>query len=209
MSFTLLALFSTSAWAQTRRISGRVTEEGSNDPVAAATVTVVGTTLGGITDAQGRFTVPAPQGPATLRVRQANNLQLDVTLSPVREGDRVIELVALCEDVTTAAVRQQKLNALYKAGQDLDSLDADQLAEMNVACRVELLKQNVRRYVHDLLRYNVVEVRMLDPHTGRLITCTGPGAVAWRTAFVTSSLVSSTAVRRVSSPTARSRPSSQ
>lgn len=107
--------------------------------------------------------------PACLRVRQANNLQLDVTVSPVRENDRVVELVALCEDVTSAAVRQQKLNALYKAGQDLDSLDADQLAEMNVACRVELLKQNVRRYVHDLLRYNVVEVRMLEPHTGQLI----------------------------------------
>ena len=70
MSFMLLALFSTSAWAQTRRITGRVTEEGSTDPVPAATVTVVGTTLGGITDAQGRFTVPAPQGPATLRVRR-------------------------------------------------------------------------------------------------------------------------------------------
>jgi GAF domain-containing protein/CheY-like chemotaxis protein len=107
--------------------------------------------------------------PACLRVRQVNNVLLDVTISPVREGDRVVELVALCEDVTATAVRQQKLNALYKAGQDLDSLDADQLAEMNVACRVELLKQNVRRYVHDLLRYNVVEVRMLEPHTGRLI----------------------------------------
>ena len=107
--------------------------------------------------------------PACLRVRQANNLLLDVTISPVREGDRVVELVALCEDVTSAAVRQQKLNALYRAGQELDALDADQLAEMNVACRVELLKQNVRRYVHDLLRYNVVEVRMLEPPTDRLV----------------------------------------
>ena len=70
MSLMLLALFSTSAWAQTRRITGRVTEEGSTNPVPSATVTVVGTTLGGITDAQGRFTVPAPQGPATLRVRR-------------------------------------------------------------------------------------------------------------------------------------------
>jgi GAF domain-containing protein/ActR/RegA family two-component response regulator len=107
--------------------------------------------------------------PACLRVRQANNLLVDVTVSPVREGDRVVELVAVCEDVTATSVRQQKLNALYKAGQDLDSLDPDQLAEMNVACRIELLKQNVRRYVHDLLRYNVVEVRMLEPHTGRLV----------------------------------------
>jgi GAF domain-containing protein/CheY-like chemotaxis protein len=107
--------------------------------------------------------------PACLRVRQANNLLLDVTVSPVREGDRVVELVALCEDVTATAVRQQKLNALYRAGQELDALDADQLAEMNVACRVELLKQNVRRYVHDLLRYNVVEVRILEPPTDRLV----------------------------------------
>jgi two-component system, sensor histidine kinase SagS len=107
--------------------------------------------------------------PACLRVRQANNLLLDVTVSPVREDDRVVELVALCEDVTATAVRQQKLNALYRAGQELDALDADQLAEMNVACRVELLKQNVRRYVHDLLRYNVVEVRMLEPPTDRLV----------------------------------------
>jgi GAF domain-containing protein/ActR/RegA family two-component response regulator len=107
--------------------------------------------------------------PACLRVRQANNLLLDVTISPVRDDGRVVELVALCEDVTATAIRQQKLNALYKAGQDLDALDADQLAEMNVACRVELLKQNVRRYIHDLLRYNVVEVRMVEPHSGRLL----------------------------------------
>ena len=70
MSLVVLALFSTSASAQTRRITGRVTEEGSTTPVPSATVTVVGTTLGGITDAQGRFTVPAPAGPATLRVRR-------------------------------------------------------------------------------------------------------------------------------------------
>jgi len=94
--------------------------------------------------------------PACLRIRQSNNLLLDVTISPVREGGRVLELVALCDDVTAATLRQQKLNALYKAGQDLDALDADQLDEMNEACRIELLKQNIRRYVHDLLRYNVV-----------------------------------------------------
>jgi two-component system, sensor histidine kinase SagS len=116
--------------------------------------------------------------PVCLRIRQDNNLLLDVTVTPVRDGDRVVELVALCEDVTAAAVRQQKLNALYKAGQDLDALDADQLAEMNVACRVELLKQNVRRYVHDLLRYNVVEVRMVEPHSGRLLPLMEEGMTA-------------------------------
>lgn len=70
ISLVLLALFGTSAWAQTRRVTGRVTAEGSNEPVASATVSVVGTTLGAITDADGRFTVAAPTGPATLRVRR-------------------------------------------------------------------------------------------------------------------------------------------
>lgn len=107
--------------------------------------------------------------PACFRIRQNNNLLLDVTVSPVREGGQVVELVALCDDVTNAVARQQKLNALYLASQDLDSLDPDQLADLNVDCRVELLKQNIRRYVHDVLHYNVVEIRKLDATTSRLI----------------------------------------
>jgi len=70
MTFVLLALFGSSAWAQTRRISGRVTVEGTSDPIPAATVSVVGTTLGAITADDGRFTVSAPAGPVTLRVRR-------------------------------------------------------------------------------------------------------------------------------------------
>lgn len=98
-----------------------------------------------------------------------NNRFLDVTVSPIRENGEVVELVAMADDVTTAVVRQQKLNALYKAGQELDALDPEQLAEMNVLCRVELLKVNLRKYIHDLLRYNVIEIRRLEPKTGRLI----------------------------------------
>lgn len=106
--------------------------------------------------------------PACFRLKQ-NNKQLDVTVSPVREDGQVVELVALCDDVTASVIRQQKLNALYLASQELDSLDPEQLADLNVACRVELLKQNIRRYVHNVLQYNVVEIRVLDPKSGRLI----------------------------------------
>jgi TonB-linked SusC/RagA family outer membrane protein len=81
MSLMMLALFGTSAWAQTRRITGRVTAEGTNDPVASATVSVVGTTLGAITDADGKFTVPAPAGVATLRVRRIGYTPKTVSVS--------------------------------------------------------------------------------------------------------------------------------
>jgi TonB-linked SusC/RagA family outer membrane protein len=95
MSLMALALFSTSALAQTRRINGRVTEEGNNQPVSSATVTLVGTTLGAITDADGRFSINAPSGPSTLRVRRIGyapkTLAVNATISDIN--------VALARDV--------------------------------------------------------------------------------------------------------------
>ncbi|MEO8909571.1 MAG: SusC/RagA family TonB-linked outer membrane protein [Gemmatimonadaceae bacterium] len=74
-SLLMLAVFSASAFAQTRRISGRVTVEGSGEPLNAASVTVVGTTFGTYTDDQGRFTLNAPDGPVTLRLRRIGYIQ--------------------------------------------------------------------------------------------------------------------------------------
>ena len=60
ISLLLLALCSASAFAQTRRVSGRVTVEGSGEPLVAASVNVVGTALGTYTDDQGRFSLNIP-----------------------------------------------------------------------------------------------------------------------------------------------------
>src|SRR5207245_1596049 len=35
--------------------------------------------------------------------------------------------------------------------------------------RIELLKLNIRRLTHDLLHYDVIEIRLLDRHTGMLV----------------------------------------
>ena len=83
------------------------------------------------------------------------------------DGD-VSRLVALVRDVTPEVVQQQKLDALHQAGLELSGLDAEQLAEMNVPTRVELLKHNLRRLFHDLLHYDTIEVRLLDRKTGEL-----------------------------------------
>src|SRR2546429_8207074 len=82
-SLLLLAFVSASAFAQTRRISGRVTVEGSNEPLVAASVGVVGTPYGTYTDDQGRFTVNAPDGAGTLRVRRLGHTQ---ETNPPRAG---------------------------------------------------------------------------------------------------------------------------
>ena len=79
MSLLLLAVASVSAFAQTRRVTGRVSVEGSGEPLVAASVSVVGTTLGTYTDDQGRFTINVPEA-ATLRVRRIGYVQKTVAV---------------------------------------------------------------------------------------------------------------------------------
>ncbi len=58
------------ARAQTRRVTGVVTVEGSNEPIGNATVQVIGTTLGTTADGSGNFSLNIPAGPQQLRIRR-------------------------------------------------------------------------------------------------------------------------------------------
>jgi len=103
------------------------------------------------------------------RPASADRPYLDVTLQPVVDGAGAVDQqIAIVRNVTPEVEQQRKLDALHQAGRELADLDPDQLAEMNVPTRVELLKQNLRRYIHDLLHYDIIEVRLLDRRTGEL-----------------------------------------
>ena len=94
---------------------------------------------------------------------------LEVDIRPVMDAaGTAYRFVALVRDVTSAVVQQQKLDALHAAGRELAGLDPDLLSDMNVQSRVELLKQNLRRFIHDLLRYDTIEVRVLHRRTSEL-----------------------------------------
>jgi CheY-like chemotaxis protein len=94
---------------------------------------------------------------------------VDLIITPVSEPDSPTPLLlVLGRDVTALVQQQQKLDALHKAGRELAALSSDQLADMSVAERIELLKLNIRRFTRDLLHYEVIEIRLLDPQTGRL-----------------------------------------
>src|SRR5215210_8307656 len=91
-SLLLLTLFSASAFAQTRRVSGVVTVEGSGEPLAAASVNVVGTSVGSYTDDQGRFSLVVPEGPATLRVRRIGFVQKTAPVTTAGDADVNVSL---------------------------------------------------------------------------------------------------------------------
>lgn len=106
---------------------------------------------------------------ATTRLHCRDNRYFELHITPIYEADdKVWQLISLARDITSQVQQQQKLDALHQAGQELAALAPDQLAEMSVEERVELLKLNIRRFTHDLLHYDVVEIRLLDKKTGRL-----------------------------------------
>ncbi len=105
----------------------------------------------------------------TTRLHGRDGRYLELQVTPVSDASgKVTQLISLCRDVTALVQQQQKLDALHQAGNALAALTAEQLAEMTVEDRVELLKLNIRKYIHDLLKYDVIEIRMLDRKTGRL-----------------------------------------
>ncbi len=60
----------TSVAAQTRQVTGKVTEEGSGTPIASAQVQVRGSTTGALTREDGTFSVRVPSGDVVLVVRR-------------------------------------------------------------------------------------------------------------------------------------------
>jgi TonB-linked SusC/RagA family outer membrane protein len=67
-----------------------VTSEGG-EPLPQATVNVLGTALGGYTTESGHFTIPAPEGTVTLRIRRIGYREKTVTV-PAGSGDVVVKL---------------------------------------------------------------------------------------------------------------------
>lgn len=117
---------------------------------------------------------PARRGrPTSLRLHCPSNAHspyLEVDLRPVCNPDGTVSrIIALVRDISPEIVQQQKLDALHTAGRELAGLDPDLLAEMNPASRAELLRQNLRRSIHDLLHYDTIEVRVLNRRTGELL----------------------------------------
>jgi CheY-like chemotaxis protein len=105
----------------------------------------------------------------TTRLHCRENRYLELHVTPVHDTDnRIIQLISLGRDVTAEVQHEQKLDAIHQAARELAALPPDQLSEMSMEERVEFLKQNIRGLTHDLLHYDVIEIRLLDRQTCRL-----------------------------------------
>ncbi len=111
---------------------------------------------------------------ATLRSGESRYLRMYAV--PVVEGELAAHhLIVTLRDVTDEVLQQQKLEAIHKAGVELADILPDEVAEMGVDERIELLKDNIRRCTQDVLQFDVVEIRTLDRETGELVPLLSEG----------------------------------
>ncbi len=102
-------------------------------------------------------------------LRSDDNRYFQVHAVPAREVEGPPRhLIVTVREVTQDTHQQQKLAAIHQAGMELADLTPDELLRMTVEERIDLLKSNILHYTKDLLNFQVVEVRLLDPKTGRL-----------------------------------------
>ncbi len=109
-------------------------------------------------------------GPASTVIRIDANRYLRVTATPVYDAsDTLTHHIALTRDITDETLQQQKITAIHKAGDELADLTPEELAEMGVQERTDLLKYNIGRHMRDLLGLDYIEIRLLDRTNGRLV----------------------------------------
>jgi two-component system, sensor histidine kinase SagS len=109
--------------------------------------------------------------PAFATLQTTGNRFYDVRASavfPAGAADSPSRTVVAVRDVTDAMLEQQKRAAIHAAGQNLADLSPAELADMTVDERIELLKSDILHYSKDLLKFDVLEIRLLDRQTGRL-----------------------------------------
>jgi CheY-like chemotaxis protein/PAS domain-containing protein len=105
---------------------------------------------------------------STLRCFQ--NRYMRVHAAPVVDAEGAAQhLVVTIREVTEEVLQQQKLSAIHQAGIELADLTPDEVAKMTVEERIELLRANILHCTQDVLHYDVVEIRMLDPKTRLLL----------------------------------------
>ena len=67
--------------------------------------------------------------------------------------------------------------AIHQAGIQLADLTPDELSHMSIEERIELLKSNILHFTQDLLKFDVVEIRLMDANTGKLEPLLAAGMV--------------------------------
>ncbi len=99
----------------------------------------------------------------------AANDHYELTATPVIDlHHRITQVAAVVWETTTAKSLQNKIDAIDRAGQELLSFDAEQIARLEVQDRLSLLEQRILRCTQELLHFDNFEIRILNKNDNKL-----------------------------------------
>jgi CheY-like chemotaxis protein/PAS domain-containing protein len=107
---------------------------------------------------------------ARTKYRTGESTYIDVVAAPVfTAGSEFPSLVVVTvQDVTDEHQQGEKLTAIHEAGQDLGDIAPEDLLTMSVEARKMLLREKIILYTKDVLKFETIEVRLLNERTNRL-----------------------------------------
>lgn len=115
-------------------------------------------------------TAVASGAPSSTTIKVGENQFFQLHVSPLNDDDGVpINLLVTVRDVTHDVLQQQKLAAIHRAGVALADIKPDDVFQLGVDERIEILKSNILHYTQDLLKFDVVEIRLINEETGELM----------------------------------------
>ena len=106
---------------------------------------------------------------STSTLHSEGNRYYQIHAAPVVQSNHSRQLIVTVSDVTDEILQQQKLAAIHQAGRELADLRPTEIFMMEVDDRIDLLKENIRHYLSDLLNFEVIEIRLLEHATGNLV----------------------------------------
>ena len=117
------------------------------------------------------YTALATGQPSTTKLRVADKQYFQLHVTPLRTPAAVTKkrLVVIVRDITVEILQQQKMEAIHQAGVNMTDLKPDEVFDMTVEDRIDLLNSNILHYTRDLLDFDVFEIRLLEERTGRLV----------------------------------------
>lgn len=129
LTFTLMCLATGvgMAVAQKTNVSGVVVSAEDGQPVIGASVIVKGTTIGTVTDFDGKFSLEVPDGQKTLQISYVGMVQQEVAVSPNVSVRLISDTQNLDEVVVTAQGLTRKEKSL---GYSTQQVKADELVQV-------------------------------------------------------------------------------
>lgn len=107
--------------------------------------------------------------PSGARIRTADNRFFHFHVAPVREDFLPNQqLIVTLREVTKEVLQHQMMEAIHLAGAELASLLPHEVGQMAIEDRVNRLREDILHFTQHLLRFDVIEIRLLNPQTREL-----------------------------------------